>query len=191
MFCMFLFIFLKIVDSSETFQGIIYLLKMLDTFYSHPGLSSYWASATEYWCDRWGFFPLCMFEYLYITLKSSLTLTGSLCLLLQVVSVSFSRYLNATHVVFEMFILITMEYLLSVVQKILDVCLFTSCVWLYLSVLAAWANIPGSLPSAVSPHLPSLMEETQTAAQRRKCRQTASGLCSRSCVDAVPRTTSR
>ena len=65
------------------------------------------------------------------------------------------------------------------------------CVWLYLHVFPARADIPGGLPSPVSPHLPSLVEETQAAAQRRKRRKAAGGGCNRSCVDAVQRTTSR
>lgn len=55
----------------------------------------------------------------------------------------------------------------------------------------ARADVPGGLPSPVSPHLPSLVEETQAAAQRRKRRKTAGGGCNRSCVDAVQRTTIR
>ena len=66
-----------------------------------------------------------------------------------------------------------------------------SCVWLYLHVFPARADVPGGLPSPVSPHLPSLVEETQAATQRRKRRKTAGGGCNRSCVDTVQRTSVR
>lgn len=59
-------------------------------------------------------------------------------------------------------------------------------------VLPARTDVPGGLPSPVSPHLPSLVEETPAAAQWRKPREAAGGGgCNWSCVDALQRPTSR
>lgn len=62
---------------------------------------------------------------------------------------------------------------------------------LCLSAPPARTDIPGGLPSPVSPHVPSLVAETQAATQRGECRQAAGGRSSRSGVDAVQRPTNR
>lgn len=63
--------------------------------------------------------------------------------------------------------------------------LSAACVWLYLYLFLAWRYVPGGIPSPVSPHIPSLVEETQAAAQWRKHRQTTSDISNWSCVDTV------
>lgn len=71
--------------------------------------------------------------------------------------------------------------------------LLASVTWfcVYLHASPARTDVPGGLPSPVPPHVPSLMAETQAAAQRGECRQAAGGRNSRSGVDTVQRATNR